>query len=117
MDLVDVVVQEVRYALGDEVADLPHLLDRLAGGIGDVPVIDAGGDVRADVAAAHRHGPVGVQLHLDRQALGLVAGEVDSDLAHHLDHFGPHLARGLGAGGLGAAVGGAVAFEERLGHL
>ena len=106
-----------RDPLLDQVADLPHLLERLAGRIGDVPVVDARRDVGADVAAAHRHRPVGVQLHLDRQALGLVAGEVDSDLAHHLDHFGPDLAPGLGAGGLGAAVGGAVTFEERLGHL
>ena len=92
-------------------------VERLACRVGDVPVIDAGRDVGTDVAAAHRHRPVGVQLHLDREALGLVAGEVDSDLAHHLDDFGPHLARGLRAGGLGAAVGRAVAFEERLGHL
>jgi hypothetical protein len=56
-----------------------------------------------------------VELHLDRQALGLVGREVDADFAHHLHYFGPHLPRRLGAGGLGTAVGRAVAFEERLG--
>ncbi len=60
LDLVDVVTQEVRCPFGDEVADLPYLLDRLARGVGDVSVIDAGGDVGADVATAHGYGPVGV---------------------------------------------------------
>src|SRR5205823_3284389 len=42
------------------VADLPHLLERPAGGILELPVdVALAGDVRARVAAAHRHDQVG----------------------------------------------------------
>jgi hypothetical protein len=112
-----VVVQQVSHALGDEVADLAHLIQRAASRVGNIAVIDASGHVRAHVAAAHGHRPVGVQLHLDREALGLQTRQVNTDLAHHLDDLGPHLRGRIRPRRLGATVMSAVAFKERLRHL
>jgi hypothetical protein len=58
-----------------------------------------------------------VKLHLKRQLLWLAPAEVESDLAHRLDHGRPNLGGGFGAGGLGAHVLGAIALKERLRHL
>ncbi len=51
----------------------------------DVPRLHHRRHIRAGIAAAHRDRPVGVQLHLERELLGLASGEINADLAHRLD--------------------------------
>ena len=51
-------------------------------------------DVRARIAASHRHGPVRMRLHLHGELARATAGQVDSRLAHDLDNFGMHVAGG-----------------------
>ena len=101
----------------DVVADAAYLVERPASGVGDVPVLDYRGDVRALGAAREGDCPVGVQLHLERQLLRSPALQVDADLAHRLDDDRVDAVAGLGAGRLGAHVGRPVPLEQRLRHL
>ena len=95
-----------------------HLVERLAGGVGEVPVdVALAGDEGALVAAAHRDHDVGLCGELAGEQLRGAVGEVDAELAHHLDDFGVNVVGGGGAGRerLVAAAGGAL--EQRLAHL
>ena len=58
-------------------------------GVFELPVeVALAGDVRAGVAAAHRHHDVGLLGELAGEALGAAVGEVDPELAHDLDDLG-----------------------------
>jgi hypothetical protein len=116
-DRVDVCLDQVGDALLDVVADTAHVLDRLAGGIVDVPVLDDRGDVGALGAAGQSDRPVGVELHLERQPLGAPVAEVEADLTHGFDDLGVDAVGGFRAGRLGANILGSVVLEEGLGHL
>jgi hypothetical protein len=64
-DVLESRVDEFADSLLDLVADLAHALERLSGGIVDLPVLDLGGDEGAARLAAEGNRPVGVQLHLE----------------------------------------------------
>src|SRR5688572_27163507 len=116
-DRVEPMRNQVLDARLHDLADRPDLLDRLAGRIGDIPVLDRRGDVRALRAACERDGPVSMQLHLQSELLRLPPRDVDAYLAHRLDNGRPDLGGRLVAGGLGAHVRWSVALEEGLRHL
>jgi hypothetical protein len=59
--------------------------------------------------ASQRDGPVGVELHFDRQPLGPLGGQVDADLAHDFDDLRPDLLSGLLSGRFRPDVGQRVA--------
>jgi hypothetical protein len=58
-----------------------------------------------------------IALHLEVELLRAAVADVDPDLAHRLDHVRPDRGSGITASGLGANVGGGVAFEEGLRDL
>jgi hypothetical protein len=94
------------------------LKERQAGRILHVPVLDGRGHIRTAGATRQRDGPVGMQLHLDRELLRATASKIDADLAHRLDHVGPHaLATRVFTSGLGMHVRRGQLFKERLRHL
>jgi hypothetical protein len=64
-DVLESRVDEFADSLLDLVADLAQALERLSGGIVDLPVLDLGGDEGAARLAAEGNCPVGVQLHLE----------------------------------------------------
>jgi Co/Zn/Cd efflux system component len=83
------LVGELADALRDVVAGGADRLERLALGVGELPVeVALAGDVGTGIAAAHRHDHVGVLGQLARQALGRAVGQVDFQLAHDLDDLG-----------------------------
>jgi len=84
-DFLGPVFDEVADAAFDLVADLPHLLERLAGGVVDLPVFDAAYDVGTAALAVERDRLVRMQLHLDFDLLRLPVGDVDAGLVHRLD--------------------------------
>ena len=89
-------------------------------GSGEFPVqVALAGDVRAGVAAAHRHDDVGAFRELAGEPLWAAVGEVDAELAHDVDDLGMHAAVRVGdaARGLGGVAAGGGAFEEGLADL
>ena len=78
----------------DLVADPPHRLEVLAGGVVELPVLVLLARVdRAGIAAAHRDHDVGGAHDLVGQRLGELLAHVDAELAHRLDHGRVDLAR------------------------
>src|SRR6187402_2734699 len=80
----------------DLVADLADALERLAVRVVELPVdVALPGDEGAGIAAAHRHHhvrPLGVgAVELARDAVG----DVDAELAHHVDDLRVHALRGV----------------------
>jgi len=63
-DGVDVGVDELADVRFNAVADGSDLVQGALGRVGDAPRLIGRRYVRAGVIAAHRHRPVGVQLHL-----------------------------------------------------
>ena len=83
----------------DLVADRPHRLDALAGGVVEVPVlVSLPGIDRARVAAPHR-GSRRTRARTLGERLRVSLRDVDVDLAHRLDHGGVDLVRGSAARG------------------
>src|SRR4051794_13843952 len=73
-------------ALSDLVADRAHLLDPLAVRVVELPVdVTLPRDVRAPVAAAHRHDDVGPLRLRAVERRGAPARHVDAELAQRLD--------------------------------
>src|ERR1700755_3445740 len=92
--------------------------DRLPPGVGQVPDdVSHAGHVGALVAAAHRHHDVGPFGVLGAEQLRLAGGEVDSQLAHHLDDLGVDPLAGRRPGRASPVAPGGGALEERLAHL
>jgi hypothetical protein len=116
-DLIESVLDQLLHPALELIADLSHLVDRLLGRVLDVPVLDHRGDERALRPAGQGHRPVGVELHLEGEALRLPARQVDPDLVHRLHHHGVDGVGGLRPGRLGSNAFRRVAFEEGLSHL
>ena len=56
--------------------------------VGKLPIdISLAGDIRAGVAAAHRHDQIGPLGKLTGEQLGAALGQVDVKLAHDLDNL------------------------------
>src|SRR5664279_2649191 len=81
VDRCEALDHKLVYVTGDEVADRAHLLQCLAGRVGNIPRLDRRRYIGAGVSAAHRDRPIGLKLHLTGQLLGLASGEVEADLA------------------------------------
>jgi len=91
-------LQQVPDVVIDGVADLPHERERLAGGVGDRPVLVARAGIdRTGVAAAEGDDDVGGADHLVGQRLGELERDVHPDLGHRLHHDGVDLLVGVGA--------------------
>ena len=97
-DLVGASVDQFADTAFDLVADLAHLLERLASGVVDFPVLDAADHIWAAALAVECDRLVRVELHLELDLLGLAVGNVDADLAHCLDDVRPDLGSGLLSG-------------------
>src|SRR5688572_15148858 len=80
------VIEEAPDTALDLVPDHTDLLERLAGGIRELPVLvaDAGED-GAGVAAPHRDHHVGLPYDIVLQAFGQLGRDVDADLRHRLN--------------------------------
>ena len=90
--------EQLADAATDLVADRPHRVDALAGGVVELPVLVAlAREERAGVAAAHRDDDVGGLDDLVGPRLGELVGDVDADLGHRRDRRRVHLVAGLGA--------------------
>ena len=115
-------------ALVDVVADRSDLVERPAGGVGELPVdVALARDEWAFVAAAHGDHDIGLGRELLGEPLRGAVGEVDAELAHDLDDFRMDVRGGVcpaesarwrprrrarrGPGHLGAA--GVVAADEK----
>src|SRR5204862_4888008 len=110
---VELVRERLDAAL-DLVADPAYLVDPLAGGIRQLPVdVTLAGDVRAGVAAPHRHDDVGPF----RVGALEPVWDVIRELGHQLGNFRMHACRGRAAGGPRFVPPVRGAGEERLGDL
>jgi ArsR family transcriptional regulator, arsenate/arsenite/antimonite-responsive transcriptional repressor len=112
--------------LGDEGLDPPtdliargaHLVERPAGGVGEVPVdVALARDVWALIAAAHGDDDVGLLGELAGQESRAAACEVDSEFAHRIEDLwmdASGRSRPCGRRGVPPAGG---PLEQRLAHL
>src|SRR6188472_276738 len=112
------LADQLDHAALDLVAGGADLLDRAALRVLQLPVeVALAGDVGTLVAAAHCHHHVG-PLGVGRRQLARRPGrQLDSQLAHRLDHLGMNPLARFGPGGARLVVAGGGAFEERLAHL
>jgi len=112
------IVDQLRDALGDLVADLTDPFDWLTGGVGQLPVdVLLARDERALIPAAHRHDNVRLPGELGREQPWGAVAEFDVELAHHSHDLGMDVVGRRRAGRerpVGVPGG---AFEQRLADL
>ena len=104
--------------MSDVVADTTDVLQRTSRGVVEIPVdVALAGDVRALVAAAHRHNQVGPRHVGPVEPVRLACRQVDPDLCHHPDDLAVNLLGRAASGRAGMKAGRGSSLEERLGHL
>src|SRR2546422_1020010 len=101
--VVDVMTRQVlaeaadTRAAGDLVAGGPHLFERAALRVGQVPVeVALARDVGALVAAAHRDHDIRRLRKVSGEHSRGVVGEIEAELPHRLHHLWMHTVRGGG---------------------
>src|ERR671910_1085698 len=106
------------HAAVDVVARGAHLLDGPALRVLELPVhVALPGDVRALVAAAHRHDHVGLLGQFARERARHAVAHVDVQLAHDLHHLRVHALAGPGASRQRRVAAAGRAPAERPAHL
>src|ERR1039458_8840047 len=96
-DRVEAIAEQPMDVRLDPVTDRAYVLDRPASRVRDIPRLHHRWHIWAGIAAAHCDRPIGVQLYLQGELLGLASGEIEADLAHGLHDLRPNRSGGFGA--------------------